>query len=626
MKVVSWDSNNINDVTNYTSVIMAGAYGLAAVKAIMAKRHGAWPKFGGLERPGKQIFVHILISGASVATLQKQLNQWFDPDDETPKKLIVEDDTGGTNDRYIMGICERLSIIGKSGLEWVATIRIDDDILFREIAFTAPGTWSIIAASDNQNFTNNGQADVYPKIVITPIQAKTGSWPFKRFIVVRWRANLPDTVYPIDIVNNSLDTRIASTNFAQADGDDLRVFVDGLEADRWLNGINTATTKVWVNLDWEADIPLTLANDINASVTSIQVDEDITGMPSEGIFILNSEIITYGSKSNATKTFNDCTRGAKTSTAASHTDGDGIDWLQHDIWILYGNSTIGAPSIDDDFEPMFVRSTASNTSWDYNDFKDDITGFPGFPKPRARSWLESGGAEKYTATQFTFADPAEEIGIHADGITSQEFQGWWYLKNACGIASANFVNGEKKADIPFDYDGRITSSTVLGIPTTIEFTIPKPSGTGWESWSRNETLLANSKSVGIHLFNDGFQEMWLECADVTLTLNSAQTPTVAVRSEVGNYSLAATLTNVTTGDVITITYSMGLNDEIEINTDLKTVVDLEDGSNQFQAKEVVGDPRRDWLKLEPGINDIQFDDAGTVEIEIDITWEERYYQ
>lgn len=623
MKVVSWDSNNINDVTNYTSVIMAGAYGLAAVKAIMAKRHGAWPKFGGIERPGKQIFVHILIAGASVGTLQRQLNQWFDPDDETPKKLIVEDDTGGTNDRYVMGICERLSIIGKSGLEWIATIRVDDDILFREIAFTAPSTWSITAASDNQNFTNNGQADAYPKIVLRPIQAKTGSWPFKRFIVVRWRVNLIDTSYPVDIVNNGLDTRIGSTNFAQADGDDLRVFVNGLEVDRWLNGINTATTKVWVNLNWEADIVLNLANTINASVTSIQVDEDITNMPSEGIFIVDSEIVTYGSKSNATRTFNDCTRGAKTSTAASHTVGEDIDWLQHDIWILYGNTTVGAPSIDDDYEPLFDRAASSNTSWDYNDFKEDAA------SSRPGAWkailLSGSGESFYGGNRDTAADPYAELGQKHTLSAVTIFYGY----NLCGITNANFQNGEIYQDDTSSsaWDWWIKSS-LNGSSWVSEYNLgTKPSDSTWTSWSRNEALESGSLYAAIYFKSAPFSgKDCCECSDVTLTLNSAQTPTIAVRSEVGNYSLDALLTNNTTGDAIRITYSMDLSDEIEVNTDLKTVVDLEDGTNQFQAKEVVGDPRRDWLKLEPGVNDIQFDDTGTVEMEIDISWEERYYQ
>ena len=37
------------------------------------------------------------------------------------------------------------------------------------------------------------------------------------------------------------------------------MYVDGVEADYWLDGINTATTKIWVNIDWQAAQRATLS-------------------------------------------------------------------------------------------------------------------------------------------------------------------------------------------------------------------------------------------------------------------------------------------------------------------------------------------------------------------------------
>jgi hypothetical protein len=81
---------------------------------------------------------------------------------------------------------------------------------------------------------------------------RSGIDSFQIFAAVGWRATQGASLYPTDITNDGLDTRIASTDFASATGDDIRVYVDGVGVDYWLDGINTATTKIWVNIDWQA--------------------------------------------------------------------------------------------------------------------------------------------------------------------------------------------------------------------------------------------------------------------------------------------------------------------------------------------------------------------------------------
>lgn len=624
---VSFNGNNINDVTNYESLIELDAHGLPLIDVVTARRQGAWPIVGGLKRDERRINLQVFIRGASVDTLRTQLFQWFDYEDETPKPLIVED-TGGGNDRYVMAICRGIfpDAVAPETCYHIALV-VDDDIRWRETSLTAPSVWNVTATGQTQAFTNNGQDDAYPIIKISPQGNKTASWPYKRFIPVKWRGQTTATNYPVDIANNSLDTQIASTNFALANGDDLRVWVNGVEIDRWFDGINTATTKVWVNFDWGIDVPMTLDGALTIDATSIQVNESINNMPSSGVIYIDTEAITYTSKSNATKTFNGCTRGAKGTTAATHTDTTAVFWLQHDIWVLYGNASAGAPAIDDDYKPMFSLANSSNTSWDYDEFREQDAWPPGFWNPRAGAWQDGffRTADFYTGNQGSSADPAVEIGIYADDLNEQ---GALFVVNACGITAANFVNGEHKATIKIDFNFRIVSSLNTSTPNVLEYTIPDPASDGsWDTWSRNETLNSGSKAVGLLLLSNPFwDEQWCEAADVTLTLNSSYTPVTAIGAEQGNYSLACTITNNTTGKAIAITYSMDLNDEFEINTDVKTVIDLEDNSNQYKALDVVGDPRRDWLKLQVGSNTLQFDDTGTTDVDVTLTWEERHYQ
>jgi hypothetical protein len=622
MKLKTWDGHNINDDTNYTSRMMGEAYGLPSVAPQMGVRQGYWPLVGSVKRSKKQLFINIVIENNPLSTYQKQLNQWFDPDDETPKVLVVEDDGGG-NDRYVNAICEKLTIVGESGLEWIATLTVHGDVMLRE-GTASTSSWDITATGQTTTISNNGEMDCYPILTVKPTAAKSGTfegYSKKRFITILWSPTVAANSYPTDIVDNAFDTatEISGTDM-QADGDDLRVFVDGVEVDRWLDDINTNNTSVWVNLDWAGDISMTLNGAHTTAGTDISVDEDISNMPAEGILKIDSELINYTSKNNQEKKFSGATRGAKGSTAASHTDGTTTYWVQHDIWLLYGNSTLSAPDTDDNYKPMFELASSLNTSWDYDSFLEN-------DGLRTASWTYSltDPIDAYGGNHGASANPWVEIGLEASG--SRPSSGHWgraYIYNPSGITNANFVGGEKYIDDDTDEWGRarIQSSTD-GQTWVTEYTIPIPStDETWEAWSVNQALDSGSKYVGMWIENMD-DDAWVECSDVTLTITDPFTHTIG--SEIANYQLVATITNNTTGDAIEIEYPMEVLEQIEIDTDAKTVIFLTENSSQFQAVTLIGGARRDWLKLQTGDNQIQYDEIGMDTVTIDFEWEERFY-
>ena len=618
MKLVSWNANNINDGTNYEAILEAGVYGLPGVDPNLGMRQGAWPLVAGFDRPGKMIHFDIYIRNiGSRSTLQKQLAQWFDPDDQTPKPLIGED-VGGANDRYVMGICLQLAEVPFSaGLHFVVTIQVDGDGMWRE---AMPGTadeWNITATGQTKVVNNGGEMDCYPKLTITPTSNKSSSWPYKRFIPVIWRVGLSGSDYPIDIVNNGLDTRIGSTNFALANGNDLRVWVDGLEVDRWLDGPNTSTTKVWVNLDFAAFVDIQLDGGIGSGDTEIVVNDDISTMPNAGIIRIDTEVISYTSKSNVAMTFLGCVRGAKGTTAAGHSSSSIVFWVQHDIWILYGNSAAGVPPASTETKPIFWLQTSTNLIWDFNEFGED----DGF---RTAAWYLRGDGDQYGGNQGSAADPWVELGVHTyfDNTASM------VLFNPCGITNANFSNGEHYAgDKDFGNEFSLQSSP-NGSSWAKEYTIPNPAfDATWDTWSRNEALTSGAKYVGLQSQGPPATiDCYIEAADVGITLNGSYTPTVTIGAEQASYSLDCLITNETTDQAIAISFAMQLNEDLEVDTDKKTIVYLDDGSNQFQALTVAGDPRRDWLPLQPGNNTLRFDDVGTNGVTIDIARERRFYQ
>jgi len=119
---------------------------------------------------------------------------------------------------------------------------------------------------------------------------------------------------------------------------------------------------------------------------------------------------------------------------------------------------------------------------------------------------------------------------------------------------------------------------------------------------------------------------YIEAADVTLTLNSSYTPAITIGDEASVYALDCTIKNNTTGESIAIDFAMSLDQYLEIDTNAKTVTYLLDGSSQYQALTLVGGLRRDWLKLEKGVNEIEYTEASATAMTIDWSWRERSYQ
>ena len=625
MKIYSWDGNLINDVTNYETLERAAFYGLPRVRPLQVPRGMGWPLIGGLDRSGgRRLVFDIFIRGGS----SDELCGWFDYEDETPKKLIVTDSDGSSNPRYWYGICTKCAEVENSGgLHYEVWVDVHGDIRLRENT-ASTDTWNITASGQTKVLANSGDEKAYPILDIKPTSGKTGDWAYKIWIPVRWLVDEAFTSYPMDITNDSWDTdALVTASKMQADGDDLRVWVDGVEVDRWLDGIDTVSTKVWVNLDFQAKQEATLGTAIasSGSITEIVASTDISGFPSTGIVIIDSEAFTYTGKSDSTKTFTGVTRAMRGTSMAAHTTTDTIWWVQHDIWILYGNATASAPSVDDDYKPVFDLSTSTNTSWDYDDFGEDDGLRTG-----AWAYTEVANADQYGGNQGASGDPWVEAGIDAQSDDLSYGEGYYQIWNPAGITNANFQNGEHWADDLDGWNYGYIKSSINGSSWTSEDTISAPSSAStWDSWSDNQALTSGSKYVrlGLKTEYDYFEEYncKLECSDITLTLNSTYTPTVTVGSEQGNYSLDCTITNNTTGEAIQVTFTMALDDTIQVDTDGKTVTWDADNSSQFQALDIVGDPRVAWLALDPGNNTIQFDDTGTNAVTVDFEWEERFY-
>jgi hypothetical protein len=187
--------------------------------------------------------------------------------------------------RYVETICEGAGplLIGGAPTDQgvVSTYRINDDVRWRSRDGDA-SFWSIYDDTWTHYITNDGDDDCYPIIRIKPITAKTGGYSKKRWVAIKWNATAGQNTYPTLIVMDTA-TEVAGGDM-QADGDDLRVWSDGQEIDRWFGagtgvqyGPNHATTNIWVNLNWQATVSLTLKTAIAGAgtITEIELNESI---------------------------------------------------------------------------------------------------------------------------------------------------------------------------------------------------------------------------------------------------------------------------------------------------------------------------------------------------------------
>ncbi len=509
----------------------------------------------------------------------------------------------------------------------VSSLVVDGDVRWRS-RDGDKHVWSITSGTDSETVTVDSDDDVYPVLRITPKQAKSSGYAYRRWVPVIWTVGQAYSKYPCMI--GTLDTAaLVTAGKAQADGDDFRVLVDGTETDRWFGDSGTAqfnqtATKTWVNLDFQAGWEGTLEAAIGSgdTVDSIDVNEDISAVPSSGILVAYSgsdyEAFTYTGKNESERRFTGVSRAAKGTSALTLGAGASIYWVQHDVWLVYGNSGVGAPTQDDDYKPAFDLGDSTNTSWVYEGFGED-------DGLRTGQWVRSvvdGSPTFYGGNHGASADPWIELGISASGAG----HGRIYMYNPCGITNANFTNGEKRSDNKNRYDAYIKSRVSGSSHWGVEYQIPFPMADNvWESWSCDVGLASSSLCVALECYSEMGTTNDVEVADCTLTLNSSNVPTHEIGDEIGSYELDCIIANETTEEGIALNLTMGL-ETLEVDTDNETIILLADGSSQIQALTLIGGARPNWLRLVDGENELTFEDAGTVELEVVLVWDRRLFE
>ncbi len=621
-------------------------------------------------RPGKPP----LVTRVSPLALQMQLQVTIRPYDDIHDDAVIKplreallaaldtseaavalevSDPGGANERYLYVVTQAPDEEEDGiGAAYTFTLLTYDETRWRANT-PHEETWEVAASSETRAVTNAGSLPARPVYTIRPTDAKVGAgarYKYRRWVGVKWSGG-SYTRFPVELTNYGIggggwDTAALVGSFDLLAETNIGVVVDGEEKRRWIVNYNHAQTRVWVNLDFLPAQTTRLLVSIGSgdTVTEIAAALDITGFPVSGILQIGDEVFTYADKDDTLKKFLGVTRAAKGSSAAAHDgeaiSGDVIYWIQHDIWLVYGPQGVRRNTFDDSapdtywyvgydgYKPTLDLDESWNQNWYFNSFGQSGNEH----KYHGLTW-RPGGAVGGTVT---IGEPWDNIALLRDSNSdpsSAVGPSSWALPLSGTVLQVQVYGRAAK----YEYTGSWQLGVLLsGVPF---FSIPEPVPEGGssafvdfqETGTRPTGSGARAEEIRVEQRSTLAMEAQIDRVQIYyddhFTYDGFTTysyPEAAMGPAEEMYDLALTLENVTTGQSITLTLPMLVDEQLEVDTEEHTVTLLDDGSSQYQA--LSRNARRlEMLPLRPGVNTLKVTETGLAGVTIYIAFEERTY-
>lgn len=631
-------------ITSYNAKMPGTEPPNARANVLAIERVEDVPSFGGKSFSATEFEIVFTLrqSDANKNADIEAIGKLFDPRMKRGLKTLVALDTADSNKQYYIECTPTHfpRIVGQAMYVrmWTA------DPVWKTVTPATDST-SVTSSPTNDTITNNGTVDAYPTITVTPTSAGTNYLYRRHCIVYNPLTNLGQLNHPIEITNGGINL----TSVVQADGDDIRVLVNGVEVERWLGGnpASDTTLKIWIVLDFPPGLNMTLQTALASSDETLITLKDtaanktaLNKIPDKGILLIDNEAIAYTAK-NVTKrqfTIANSGRGIKDTTAATHSAGAIIRWIPFDIILIYGNSGAETPVQTDLHKPCFSLENSTNTNWRY-DSADSV--FGDIAGLRAGAWKPSKPkgeySQWYTGNQGTVGtDPITSMG--AEIVSYQSGSLWktetanifWSINVNAGITHVSSIGEKYKYASNTPFPTCRLHSSVNGVDWTVEWTETSPANADtWTSWTRaSEAVPSGTKYVRFAFLGAvnatanavARNEVDLGTSGSTgLTLNSSNVPQVTLVSQNNNAFLNFVLSNTTTGESFEYTFPGKTNVGLIFDTKLRTVT-YED---KLLAPPELNTTRMEWFRLQPGANNVTYTDATTGNVTISWSWEER---
>lgn len=552
------------------------------------------------------------------------------------RALVGEDDAGT---RWY--VTARLTQHVRSGAASKLTFDVPDRV-WRSMT-TQSDAWTVTASGQTHALTVDGTRAARPRFTFSPRNAKTGGFGYVRWVGVCNQTDAP-MKYALDITSSAgrgLDTAaLVSAGRMQADGDDLWVYVDGVPTSRWLVDMNTTATGVVVTLDLSPRVEAALKTAIAGSGTVTQIavvatSANLTALKKMNaarnkIVMIDNEAFTFTGVDEKNYLLTGVQRAQRWTSMAAHAAGATVRWVEHDVYMLYGNATLDAPEEDVSRKPLWDLETSTNTSWVYGEFYDaDNPGRPGAWVPaRLASTGKLSGT--YTATHGGSDNPASVMGMQALAYMASgawkaetaQLEWRWIGAGATAVSAA----GEKYMyAASWGTKAGLQKSTNGTAWTDVWNELKPTAAQTWQTWTRSGSGLSGTFGYlrffsQVSLAAAANNEADLEVNAVTLTLDAAKTPLVWLGAEQDNYWMEMTIRCVETDEALTLRGVVPINATVAVDCDAKTVT--LDGENAYYLLSL-SSVRSTWLDLPPGTATIEIVDEGLTQVDVSVDYEER---
>lgn len=390
---VSWGPNGdpdsdhlINDGDNYEAVFRTRSGGEyihspRAVASVKTERPGKSPVHAYAQPQSRPLFLWIrLLPGTAtvetpggadvVLTLVDQLQSWFS--ETVGQQWLVAEDASGQL-RRIRAIRTTM----EPDTDWTRwNIQLESDYgLWESVQEEGTEYQGVVATEAEPTFTiqARGSMPAHPTITMTPVAVKAAveSPRYRRRIISANRidrnVDTPNGGYPVDITGGGIDTdALLTAGKLLSNFDDLRVIIDSQERDRWIDTPAVdPSSAVWINWAWRSGKSVALAEPVDADDTILRTNafNGFGGWERRGALLLGTEAMLY--ERSLTDIYEvSVTRGALSTTAASHAAAATIRWIQHPYSdLLYGFSNAGEAPAPLNRKPVFDLLQSDNNSW-----------------------------------------------------------------------------------------------------------------------------------------------------------------------------------------------------------------------------------------------------------------------
>lgn len=447
------------------------------------------------------------------------------------------------------------------------------------------------------------------------------------------------------------DNAVMARSKVMANGQDVRVLVNRAEVDVWFSGFNGASTKVWINQKFAPLVSLTVDTALGAgSLTTItfkKVAANATALkklPSVFMLQIGNEAFLCRNADAAAYRCTVVERAYRGTSAASHASGATARWVEHDIFIVYGNALAEAQAVDNTRKPMLNLSTSTNTSWDWDEFAD-VDGL------RTAGWVDAivksanqtspTPTYAYTDTQGALADPATVIGVAARSYVvnnvakAETFDVTWRAFHPAGFTTVTCSGSKRRTSTGWATNMSLFKSP-NGTTLTQVFKEASPSAANaWEALSTHSGVALGtgtwrylvfrcSGSMAATLNNENDME-FSDFTAVITSGNVVQTPFSSFTPTAENsYYLDATLSITETGESIRLRGTCKVGSVIVVDTDAETLtVDGNESGIDIDWNTV----RLGWLDLpspkQSTTCTLVYTETGVSDVEVAVEWENR---